>query len=95
MSLADSPASLSATLHGSIERLISSSTKLSNLLRVIVTFRCLGPVASAVTYGKFTVVLVELDSSILAFSAASFKRYSARTSLLRSTPDSFINSSIM
>ena len=42
------PLSFTATLQGSIERLIKSSTRLSNLARVIFTFKCLGPVSSDV-----------------------------------------------
>ena len=42
--------------------------------------------------GKFTSVCVELDNSIFAFSAASFKRCRASLSFLRSIPCSFLNS---
>ena len=44
-----------------------------NFARVSVTSRCFGPVASAVIYGRLMLVEVTPDSSILAFSAASFK----------------------
>jgi hypothetical protein len=44
--LADKSASFSAILQGSIERLIKSSTKDSNLARVNLILRCLGPEAS-------------------------------------------------
>ncbi len=44
----DKPASLMAILHGSIERVIRSSTSISNLARVIFIAKCLGPVASIV-----------------------------------------------
>ena len=56
MSLADRPASLSAILHGSMVRSISSSTSDSSLARVIFMLRCFGPLASAVMYGRFTSV---------------------------------------
>ena len=43
--------------------------------------------------GRLISVCIELDSSILAFSAASFRRCSAMRSLRRSMPCSFRNSS--
>ena len=94
MSAPVTPASFIAVLQGSIERWISSSTSCSNLARLIVTFMCLGPLASAVMYGKFTDVCAELDNSILAFSAASFRRCRASISCFKSTALSFLNSSI-
>ena len=42
------PESLIAVKHGATVFLISSSTRLSNLARVIFNVRCLGPDASAV-----------------------------------------------
>ena len=48
MSLTAKPASFSAILHGSMVRLINSSTKLSNLARVIFIAKCFGPEASIV-----------------------------------------------
>ena len=71
MSEADTPASLSAILHGSSVRCTSSSTSDSSLARVSLMFRCFGPLASAVMYGRLISVCWLLDSSILAFSAAS------------------------
>ena len=44
-------------------------------------FRCFGPDASAVMYGRLMSVCALDDSSIFAFSAASFRRCSASTSL--------------
>ena len=87
------PASFIAILHGSIVRAIRSSTRLSSLARVIFTARCLGPEASAVMYGRLTSVCCAEESSILAFSAASFRRCKASMSFFRSTPLSFLNSS--
>ena len=81
MSVTLTPASLIAMRHGSIVRSISSSTSASSLARVSLMFRCFGPDASAVMYGRLMSVCVLLDSSILAFSAASFRRCSASTSL--------------
>ena len=91
----DTPASFIATWHGPIVRVISSSTKDSSLERVSFKLRCLGPLASAVTYGRLISVCCEEESSILAFSAASLRRCKASTSLLRSTPCSFLNSAII
>ena len=70
-----------------------SSTKDSNLARVILIAMCLGPDASAVIYGRLTSVCCAEDNSILAFSPASFRRCIASGSCLRSTPCSFLNSS--
>ena len=44
----ETPASLMATRQGAMVRSIKSSTKDSNFVRVILTTKCLGPVASAV-----------------------------------------------
>jgi hypothetical protein len=37
-------------------------------------FKCLGPLASAVTNGRLISAVCVVDSSIFAFSADSFKR---------------------
>ena len=95
MSATFTPASLIAVKQGPAVRLINSSTKDSNLARVNFKFKCLGPLASAVTYGKLISVCCAEDNSILAFSAASFKRCNANTSLLKSTPCSFLNSAMI
>ncbi|MCG3203322.1 MAG: hypothetical protein NFCOHLIN_03274 [Gammaproteobacteria bacterium] len=87
------PASFMATLQGSMVRLMRSSTSDSSLARVIFTFRCFGPLASAVMYGRLTSVWLLEESSIFAFSAASFRRCRASGSLCRSKPWSFLNSS--
>ena len=92
MSLAERPASLRAFLQGSIVFWSKSSTNSSSLALVSFTFKCLGPDWSAVIKGKFTSVWVELDSSIFAFSAASFKRCNANLSFFKSIPCSFLNS---
>ncbi len=93
MSLERRPASFSAMRHGSIDFLIRSSTSASSLARVSLMFRCFGPDASAVTYGRLTSVCWLVDSSILARSAASFRRCRASGSLRRSMPWSLLNSS--
>src|SRR5690606_8500454 len=88
------PAFLSADLQGAIVRSTKSATNDSNLARDNVRTKCLGPVASAVIYGKLISVEVVLDNSILAFSAASFKRCNAIASFFKSKPlFSFANSS--
>ncbi|MNE80953.1 hypothetical protein D3C80_1775660 [compost metagenome] len=87
------PASLRAMRHGSMVRCTRSSTSASSLAREIFTLRCFGPVASAVMYGRLTSVCWLEDSSILAFSAASFRRCMASGSPLRFMPLSFLNSS--
>ena len=87
------PASFRASLHGFILLVIRSSTRLSNCALDNFKLRCFGPDASAVINGKLTSVWAELDSSILAFSAASFILWRASLSSLRSMPESFLNSS--
>ena len=87
------PASFSAVSTGPIVRSTRSSTRDSSLERVSLTTRCFGPLASAVIYGRLTSVCCEEDSSILAFSAASFRRCRASGSLCRSMPLVFLNSS--
>ncbi|MNT65417.1 hypothetical protein D3C72_2033990 [compost metagenome] len=88
------PAFFKADLQGSIVRLIKLSANCSNLARDNVRTKCLGPLASAVMYGKLISVEVVLDNSILAFSAASFKRCKAIGSLERSMLFSDLNSSV-
>ena len=86
MSETFTPASLTAMRHGSMVRWISSSTSDSNLARVIFIARCFGPEASAVMYGRLISVCCEDESSIFAFSAASFRRCSASTSFAGRRP---------
>ncbi len=70
-----------------------SSVSCSNLARVNFTWRCFGPDASAVTYGRFISVSITDESSILAFSAASRNRCKACRSSRRSMPWSRLNPS--
>mmetsp|Transcript_24253 Transcript_24253/g.53991 ORF Transcript_24253/g.53991 Transcript_24253/m.53991 type:complete len:313 (+) Transcript_24253:780-1718(+) len=86
------PLSLRQVLQGERVRCTSSSTSDSNLALVRRTFRCLGPVASAVMKGREISVEERPSNSRLAFSAASRRRCMARGSLERSRPDSFLNS---
>ena len=93
ISLALTPASFKADLQGSMLLVIKSSTSDSNFDLVSFTFKCFGPLASAVTKGRFISVWAELESSIFAFSAASFILWRASLSVLKSIPLSFLNSS--
>jgi len=54
---------------------------------------CLGPLSVDKIKGKFMVVSVNVDNSILAFSAASIKRCKAWLSFLIEIPFFFSNSS--
>jgi hypothetical protein len=84
MSEALTPASFSAAFTGPAVRLMRSSTSDSSFARVSLMLRCFGPDASAVMKGRLTSVCVVEESSIFAFSAASFRRCSASLSLRRS-----------
>ena len=95
ISLALTPASFKAALHGLILLVMRSSTILSNCDLVNFTLRCFGPLASAVTKGRLISVWAALESSILAFSAASFILWRANLSVLKSIPFSFLNCSAM
>ena len=76
---------------GSRQRPTRSAVSCSNLARLMVAVRCLGPEASAVTNGRLTWVWVTEDSSTLARSAASNSRCRAWGSLRRSMPCSPLN----
>src|SRR3972149_5098467 len=71
------PASCSACRHGPSVRSIRSATSDSSFARVSVSTRCLGPFASAVMNGRLISVWRVVESSHLAFSAASFSRWCA------------------
>ena len=72
--------------HGPMDRFTRCSVSCSSLERVRFMVRCFGPVASAVIKGRLISVCIVVDSSILAFSAASRRRCSAFRSSLRSMP---------
>ena len=93
--LADNLASLSACSTGPTQRCTRSSVNCSSLARVNAICKCLGPLMSAVIKGRLTSVSLTVESSILAFSAASCKRCSAWRSWPRSMPWSFLNSRTM
>ncbi len=88
-----SPASASAFSIGGMVRLTKSSTSCSNLARLRSSVMCFGPSCVAVMNGRLMVVADAADSSILAFSAASFRRCSAIGSVRRSMPSEPLNSS--
>ena len=75
------PASFRHCRTGPSVRSSRSSTSCSNFARVSFRARCLGPEASAVTKGRLISVSSVVDSSCLAFSAASFRRCRAILSL--------------
>ena len=86
------PASLIAFLQGSRQAWIKLWAKASNLARVKVLTKCLGIPSTGMMYGRLISVEVEEDNSILAFSAASFRRCIAIGSFVKSAPSSFLNS---
>ena len=67
-------------------------TKASSLALVNFKFKCFGPDLSAVINGKLISVCVADESSIFAFSAASFNLCNANLSDFKSIPLSFLNS---
>ncbi len=87
------PASARAWRTGPVVFSTRSSTSCSSLARLRVMFRCLGPLESAVMKGRLTSVCITVESSCLAFSAASLRRCKAMRSWRRSMPCSFLNSS--
>ncbi len=86
-------ASLRASSRGFLHFSTSGPISCSNLVRVTVICRCLGPDWSAVMNGRLTVVSIAPLSSILAFSAASLSRWRAIGSLRRSIPSVRLKSS--
>ena len=86
-------ASFKAFLQGFNVLETSFSDNCSNLDLESVFTKCLGTPSTGIIYGKFISVEVELDNSILAFSAPSLSLWSAIGSFLRSIPSSFLNSS--
>ena len=86
------PASSTARLKGPSVRSTRRPVSFWNSARVSFFCRCRGPAEVAVTKGRLMSVSGTVDSSILAFSAASLRRWTAILSALRSTPFSFLNS---
>ena len=87
------PASFNALRTGSAVFSTSSCVNSSNLALVRVISKCFGPSAVAVIYGRLILVVVALDNSFLACSAATFNLWSAIVSLERSTPSFALKSS--
>ena len=85
-------ASARAWRTGATERWMRSSQSCSSLARVSFIRRWRGPVASAVMKGRLISDSMVVESSTLAFSAASLRRWMAILSLVRSMPDSRRNS---
>ena len=75
---------------GALIRSTIGRARSSNLARVNVKWRCL----SCIMNGRSTSVVTSVESSIFAFSAASFSRVIAILSVLRSIPLCRLNSSI-
>ena len=90
---AENPESFNACWQGAIVALIRRSASCSNCERVKVFTKCFGTPSTGIMYGRLISDDVDDDNSIFAFSAASFRRWSAIESLRRSTPFSFWNSS--
>ena len=87
-----SPASASACLVGPTVRSSRSCVSSFSFARVSWRSRCFGPSGVAVMNGRLICVEVVDESSIFAFSAASYRRWSAILSWLRSMPCSRLNS---
>ena len=79
-------------MQGVFDLSINLSIMPSNFALESLVLRCLGPPASAVMNGRLISVSFVVESSILAFSAASFSRCRAILSLERSMPCSFLKS---
>jgi hypothetical protein len=77
ISLAANPASFNALSNGFLQRLSRSAVICSKFARVSFSCKCFGPLASAVIYGRLISLSNKVDSSILAFSAASRSRCNA------------------
>ena len=74
MSFTDNPAFFNALSQGAMVLRINESANCSNFARVKDFTKCFGIPSTGMMYGKLISVVVELDNSIFAFSAPSFKR---------------------
>ena len=92
---AESPASFRAFCTGIAVLSTRSLVSSSNFALVRFISRCFGPSALAVMNGRLMLVVVAVDSSFFAFSAASFNLWRAILSPDRSMPSAFLNSSII
>ena len=86
------PASLRAFCTGIAVLSTRSWVSSSNLALVRSISKCFGPSAVAVMKGRLMLVVVALESSFLAFSAASLSLCIAILSPERSMPSCFLNS---
>ena len=86
ISFGSSLASSMACLNGPTHLSTSSTVILLNSARLSVMSRCCGPSWVAVMNGRLMLVVVVVDSSTFAFSAASLSLWSAMLSSLRSMP---------
>ena len=93
ISLAESPASESASLTGPSVIFTRSAVNSSNLARVKSIFKWSGPACEAVINGRLILVDIVEESSFLAFSAASLSLCRLILSAFKSIPFSFLNSS--
>ena len=89
------PASESARLTGSWVFSTRSLVSSSNLALVRFISKCFGPSAVAVMNGRLIFVVVALESSFFAFSAASLNLWRAILSAERSTPSFALKSASM
>ena len=71
---AERPASSSTRLVGPTVRSSSSAVSSFSFARVSCRSRCCGPSGVAVTNGRLICVVIVEESSIFAFSAASYRR---------------------
>mmetsp|Transcript_50220 Transcript_50220/g.160956 ORF Transcript_50220/g.160956 Transcript_50220/m.160956 type:complete len:359 (+) Transcript_50220:420-1496(+) len=92
ISESSSLASLRAFCTGILQRSTRSEVSSSNLARVMVVSMCLGPSAVAVMKGRLIWAWVPEESSFLAFSAASVRRWRACLSVIRLMPSAFSKS---
>ena len=92
ISFAVTPASFIACSTGTLVASTKSLINSSNFALVNVISKCFGPWASAVMNGKLICVCCIPESSILAFSAASFNLCIAILSDFKSIPFDFLNS---
>jgi hypothetical protein len=83
---------LEALLRRPTVRASRSAVSSLSFARVSCRSRCFGPSCVAVMNGRLICVVIVDDSSIFAFSAASYRRCSAIRSAARSMPWSLLNS---
>ena len=90
MSFASMPASFIAILTGSVVFSTKSWVSSLNFALLKSMFKWSGPAAVAEMNGKLMFVVIVVESSFLAFSAASFNLCKLILSWVKSTPFSFL-----